>query len=77
MSRPIPPLPGVDPATSPTPDDPRWEEWYERVAISPEGVDRMLIWQHLHRTPTERLAVLQRVVNDLLEMRGGRWPELP
>lgn len=76
MSRPLPPLPGVDPATAPTPDDPEWEEWYERVAISPEGVDRMLIWQHLHRTPTERLAVLQRVVNDLLEMRGGRWPEL-
>lgn len=77
MPRPLPRLPGVAAEGAPTPDDPDYPEWLERVAVSPEGVDRMLIWEHLQRTPEERLSVLERTVNDLLELRGGRWPELP
>jgi hypothetical protein len=77
MANPLPPLPGVETLGAPTPDDPGYVDWLERVAVSPEGVDRMLIWEHLQRTPTERLEVLERTVNDLLELRGGRWPELP
>ena len=62
---------------APSPDDPGYGEWLERVAFSPEGVDRTLILESLRRSPTERLAVLERTVNELLELRGGRWPELP
>lgn len=62
---------------APSPDDPSYNEWLERVAFSPEGVDSSQILEHLRRTPSERLEVLERVVNDLLELRGGRWPELP
>jgi hypothetical protein len=72
----LPPLPGVDPATAPRPDDPEYAEWAERVGCSPEGIDRGLIWASLHRTPAERLEALERAVNDLLELRGGRWPEI-
>jgi hypothetical protein len=75
MADPLPPLPGVATLGAPTPDDLGYVDWLECVAISPEGVDRMLIWENLHRTPTERLEVLERTVNDLLELRGGRWPE--
>jgi len=74
--RPLPPLPHVDPATAPRPEDPGYAEWVEKVGCSPEGIDRGLIWASLHRTPAERLAVLERAVNDLLELRGGRWPEI-
>jgi hypothetical protein len=77
MADPVPPFPGVATLGGPTPDDPSYVEGLERVAISPEGVDRILIWENLQRTPTERLAVLERTVNALLELRGGRWPELP
>jgi len=45
--------------------------------MSPEGVDRALVREQLDRTPEQRLEVLERAVNDLLELRGGRWPELP
>jgi hypothetical protein len=70
--RPLPPLPGVDPATVPTPDEPGYCDWVERVVFSPEGVDRMLIWEQLHRTPTERLRAMQALMNDLrIGDRGG------
>lgn len=75
--RPPPPLPGVPALGAPTPDDAGYDEWLERVAFTPAGVDRTLIWEHLQRTPTERLAVLERLVNEILELRGGRRPELP
>jgi hypothetical protein len=71
-----PPLPGVDLATAPGVDDPGYAEWVESVALSAEGVDRSLVWASLDRTPAERLAVLERAVNDLLELRGGRWPAI-
>lgn len=70
-----PPLPGVDPSTAPAPGEPGYEEWVESVLFSPEGVDRALIWEHLHRSPEERLAILERTVKDLLELRGGQWPQ--
>jgi len=60
---PLPPLPGIDPATAPSPDDPRFEEWLTQAVGSPEGVDRSLIWESLHRTPAERLAALQELVD--------------
>ncbi|HSM51241.1 MAG TPA: hypothetical protein VLA75_07570 [Thermoanaerobaculia bacterium] len=75
-AHPLPPLPGVDPATAPDPGDPGYAAWVESVAISPEGIDRTLIWASLHRTPAERLAILERTVADLLELSGGRWPEI-
>ncbi|HNZ95658.1 MAG TPA: hypothetical protein PKM64_00495 [Thermoanaerobaculia bacterium] len=75
-SRPLPPLPGVDPATAPAPGDPDYPAWVESVAISPEGIDRTLIWASLHRTPAARLAALERAVADLLEISGGRYPEI-
>ena len=59
----LPPLPGVDPSTALGPDDPGYEEWIESVVFSPEGVDRMLIWEMLHRTPAERLGLLQAFVD--------------
>ena len=67
------------PATdrAPTPDDANWSEWLETQTVSAEGIDIALIREHLARSPGERLAVLERTVNDLLELRGGRWPELP
>ena len=74
--RPLPPLPGVDLADAPEVDDPRYPEWVERVTLSPDGVDRSLVWASLHRTPAERLEILERAVNDLLELRGGCWPAL-
>lgn len=77
MSRAIPNLPAVSAEDAPTPDDPGYSEWLERVAISPEGVDRMQLWESLQWTPAQRLAELERVVNDLLELRGGRRPEIP
>lgn len=61
--RDLPPLPGVDPATAPTPDDPGYCDWVEQVGFTPEGVDRMLIWEMLHRTPEERLQRLQDFVD--------------
>jgi hypothetical protein len=76
MSNHPPPLPGVDPQTAPAPDEPGYRDWVEGVVFSPEGVDRALIWEHLARSPGERLATLERAVNDLLELRGGRWPEI-
>ena len=74
--RSLPPLPGLDPAAAPAVDDPGYASWVESVTFSPEGIDRSLIWASLHRTPAERLAVLERAVNDLLELRRGRWPEI-
>jgi hypothetical protein len=74
--KPLPPLPGVDAAKVPGLDEPGYEAWVERVTFSPEGVDRSQIWASLHRTPAERLAILEQTVNDLLELRGGRWPEV-
>lgn len=69
-------MPGADPASAPTPDDPGWEAWVESIAFSPEGVDRALIWASLARTPAQRLEILERTVNEILELRGGRWPEI-
>lgn len=71
----LPPLPGVDLASAPTPDDPGWAAWVESLTFSAEGVDRSSIWIQLHRSPEERLGVLERAVADLLELRGGVWPE--
>lgn len=73
---PLPPLPGVDPSTAPLPDDPEYGEWIESVLFSAEGVDRSSIWASLHRSPAERLALLETAVNVFLELRGGRWPEI-
>lgn len=75
-TRDLPPLPGVDPATAPDPEDPVYAAWVESVAISPEGIDRTQIWESLHRTPAERLAVMERAVHDLLDLSGERWPEV-
>jgi hypothetical protein len=72
----LPPLPGVDPVEAPSIDDPGYDEWYQRVAVSPEGVDRMQIWESLHRTPSERLQILEDTVNEILRLRGGEWPEV-
>lgn len=63
LPRALPPLPGVDPTTAPAPDDPRFADWLERTVFSPDGVDRALIWESLHRTPAERLATLQEFVD--------------
>ena len=72
----LPLLPGVDPAAAPSAADPGYEEWIQRVVFSPEGVDRMLIWEMLHRTPAERLGILQEWVNGILKARDGRRPEI-
>jgi hypothetical protein len=61
----------------PAPGDDGWEAWLEGRTVSSEGIDLALVRDHLARTPGERLAVLERTVNDLLELRGGRWPEVP
>lgn len=62
---------------APAPGDAEWPDWLERRAVSSEGVDLELIREQLARTPDQRLEVLERAVNDLLELRGGKWPELP
>lgn len=70
----------LDEATTddpPAPGDESWEAWLEDQTVSAEGVDVALIREHLARSPGERLTILERAVNDLLELRGGRWPELP
>ena len=68
----FPPLPGVDPATAPSPDDPGYCDWVESVVFSPEGVDRSLIWENLHLTPTERLRRMQGFIDSLqIGDRGG------
>jgi hypothetical protein len=72
----LPPLPGVTPDGAPSPDDPGYADWVEDVGFTADGVDRGLIWASLHRSPAERLATLERAVSDLLELRGGRWPEI-
>lgn len=72
----VPPLPGVDPASAPHLEDAGYWDWAERVLFSAEGVDRASIWASLHRTPAERLALLEEAVKTVLELRGGRWPEL-
>jgi hypothetical protein len=72
--RPLPPLPGVDPATAPTPDDPGYCDWIERVGFSPEGVDRMLIWERLHLSPEERLSALEDFAETILRLRNGSRP---
>lgn len=60
---PLPPLPGFDPATAPAPNDPSFETWLTTAIVSPEGVDRSLIWASLHRTPAERMALFQEWVD--------------
>jgi hypothetical protein len=62
---------------APAPGDADWPAWLERQTVSPEGVDLALVREHLGRSPDERLEALERAVNDLLELRGGRWPEIP
>lgn len=74
--RELPPLPGVDPENAPLPGEPGYDEWIERTVFSPEGVDRGLIWESLHRSPGERLAALQDFVDTVLRIRGGRRPEI-
>jgi hypothetical protein len=61
--RDLPPLPGVDPATAPLPGEPVYDEWVETFLYSPEGIDRSLIWENLHRTPTERLRAMQSLID--------------
>jgi hypothetical protein len=65
VSVPLPPLPGVDPSTAPSPDDPGYGAWVESVAFSAEGVDRFLIWESLHRSPSERLRRMRDVLDSL------------
>jgi hypothetical protein len=69
--------PKRSPDGAPEPGDTDWPAWLESQTVSPEGVDLALIREQLARTPGERLEALERVVNDLLELRGGRWPEVP
>lgn len=66
---PLPPLPGVDPRTAPGADDPGYSDWAERVSISPEGVDRMQIWEMLHATPAERLAAIEALSREMELLR--------
>ncbi|MEO8274823.1 MAG: hypothetical protein ABI639_01300 [Thermoanaerobaculia bacterium] len=65
----LPPLPGVDPATAPGLDDPGYEAWFLQVAISPEGVDRMQIWEMLHATPGERLEAIETLSREMSALR--------
>ena len=62
-TRDLPPLPGVDPAAAPMPGEPGYDEWVECTVFSPEGVDRGLIWEQLHQTPTERLRAVQGLID--------------
>lgn len=73
MTDPVRELP--DPEVDAPSADPGDSDWLERVAFSPEGVDRTLILEQLRRTPTERLAKLEREANRALEMRGWKWPD--
>lgn len=68
----LPPLPGVDPATAPSADDPGYSDWLERVAFSPAGVDRMQIWEMLHATPAERLAAIETLSREMEILRRAR-----
>lgn len=70
----LPPLPGVSPENTPQPDDPGYCDWVERVVFSPEGVDRSLIWENLHRTPAERLRALQDFVDTFHDARVSTSP---
>jgi hypothetical protein len=70
---PLPPLPGVDSSSAPPPEDPGFGAWLERAVHSPEGIDRALIWESLHRTPAERLAALQDYV-DTFHARSRAHP---
>ena len=72
VSRTLPPLPGVDPATAPSADDPGYSAWVERVGFSPEGVDRMQIWEMLHATPAERLAAIEALSREMEILRRAR-----
>lgn len=74
--REIPLLPEDDPGQAPLPGEPGYESWIEKVVSSPEGVDRAAIWKFLDISPVERLQWLEGTVNDLLELRGGEWPEI-
>ena len=65
----LPPLPGVDPATAPSADDPGYSDWVERVGFSPEGVDRMQIWEMLH---AERLAAIETLSREMEILRRAR-----
>lgn len=65
----VPPLPGVDPATAPSLDDPGYPAWLESVAFSPEGVDRMQIWEMLQATPAERLAAIETLSREMTILR--------
>lgn len=71
----VPPRLSVDGA--PVQGDADWPAWLEGQAVSSEGVDLALVREQLARTPAERLEVLERAVHDLLELRGGLWPEVP
>ena len=68
----LPPLPGVDPAAAPNADDPGYSDWVERVGFSPEGVDRMQIWEMLHATPAERLAAIETLSREMEILRRAR-----
>lgn len=59
----VPLLPASGHEPRPEPDDPSYAAWLERVVISPEGVDRMLLRELLHQTPEERLWRLQDYVD--------------
>jgi hypothetical protein len=61
----LPPLPGVDPSTAPSLDDPGYSDWVERIAFSPAGVDRMQIWEMLHATPAARLAAIETLSREI------------
>lgn len=67
----VPPLPGVDPEKAPTPDDPEWSEWLDHVNFTPEGVDRSLIWESLHRSPAERLLFHETLSREVDLLRRG------
>ena len=70
--KPLPPLPDVDPATAPDADAPAYSDWVERVGFSPEGVDRMQIWEMLHATPAERLAAIETLSREMEILRRAR-----
>lgn len=70
----LPPLPGVDPETAPLPGDPSYDDWVESAAFSPEGIDRELIWEMLHKTPSERLRSLQDFVDSFHDAAARATP---
>lgn len=67
---PLPPLPGLDPEKALTPDDPGYSDWLESVVYNSDGVDRLLIWENLHRSPSERLERLQAMVDFVYSVHG-------